>query len=190
MSYEITLRLPSATQYAFADIKVIGESVEEIEYRLTNEIAKLANIVGTAEATANAVFTLAENGLEANQVQTTPPPATAPAGPTPPWKQAQTASTSADPAKPWLKAQAGAPMQAGNTPPADENTFRVSFGYMEGPKFEEFKKFTGSFYTDHKNSFSKPKGEDLYRFYRKPSAEQIEAVKAGLDYFGGTIVSM
>lgn len=204
MTYEVELRLPSSVQYSFGQIKVAAGSVEELEYRVNNELAKVANLVGAALGTANAVFLLAEAGVVSSVQQTPPAVAAAPwdqpaQAPTPPWQQAAPAiagppvESSGPP--PFGPAVGGPPVggpPAGGPPvaqaPAGGNTFRARFSVPD-EKWEQFRTWSGNFYKNNSNSFQKNKDTGLYQFFRAPTEAMKLEVRQYAEYFGGEIVS-
>lgn len=180
MTYEVELGLqPQA--FDFIHIKVTGDSIEEIEYKLEHEISQLANVSAAAWSTGRALVDLTVGGL--GGTVESPTAASGPAAPAAPWKKAAP-SPSAD--KPWMKGKAASAPSA----PAGGNTFRVKFPYEnDAEKAKERKEFMGQFFTQFKNSLQFDKDEKLYKFNRQPGAAELELLAQGMEYFGGEIVS-
>jgi hypothetical protein len=182
MTYEVELGVqPQA--FDFIHIKVVGDSIEEIEYKLANEMSQLANVSAAAWSTARALVDLTVGGL-GGTVES--PVAGAAPAPTKPWEKAATAAPATS-AKPWEKA---APAAAAPAAPASGNTFRVKFPYEDdAARAAERKEFLGGFYAQFKNSLAFDKAEKLYKFNRQPGAPELELLAQGMDYFGGEIIS-
>lgn len=183
MTYEVELGIqPQA--FDFIHIKVTGDSIEEIEYKLEHEITKLANLSAAGWSTGRSLVDLTVGGLGGTVEGPTSAPG--PAAPAKPWEKAAASAAPSTSGKPWEKK--GAP--AAPAAPVGGNTFRVKFPYEnDEAKAAERKEFLGGFFTQFKNSLNFDKAEKLYKFNKQPGAQELELLAQGMDYFGGEIIS-
>lgn len=196
MTYEVQLGIDTGRPYTFVHINVSGETVEEIKYKLAEEIADLANAAGAAWVTGKAIVDLNVGGL--GGTVETPTSAPGPAAPARPWEKGAASPAPSTSGRPWEKTPAQSPTPPFGAPaaPQDDNSLRVKFEFINTdenpdalPWIAQRTEWMKQFYAKYKNSFGWNKDEKAYMFHHTPTPAIKAELLSRLAEWGGEVIS-
>lgn len=181
LSYEAEFRLPSKTMYAYVNIKVTGNSLEEFRHKV-GEVSAEASLLGAVLDNSIALFNLGEGGVSGTVVydavnadaEASPPWLAPPTTPTNPWDTTPPAKV------PW---EVAGP-QSGPT----KVLIKLPFVKEGDPNYEGVRSFKNYFF-QQRNKLEFNKERKGFEFTNNPPAPELLAMaRQGAAQFGGSVV--